>query len=94
MGTGDHTSVSAKLTLVLQAVHSCARQTDLNVESISITGNSIIINGDTSNRQSTLRVFAAMKSAGLKVLQNSVNPEGRRDGFTVTVEPEKRSQGA
>jgi hypothetical protein len=87
-------SISAKLTLVLKALNDCARQTDLNVGSVTITGNSIIINGDTSSRQNTVGgVFAAIKSAGLKILQNSAKSEGGRDNFTVTVEPEKRLQG-
>ncbi len=88
-------SISGRLTLVLKALNDCARQTDLNVESITITPTTIIINGDTSSRQNTVNgVFEAMKKAGLDILNQSANTEGGRDSFTITVEPQKGVQGA
>jgi len=94
-GQGDQESVSVRLTMVLQALNDCARQTDLNIDSITITGTSFIrIDGDTAGRRHTVEgVFPAMEKAGLKVLQNSVKTEGARDSFTMTVEPQKQLQG-
>lgn len=91
---GNEELVSAKMTLVLQALNNCARRTDLNIDSITITGKSTVVIGDTSSRQNTLAVHEAMKQAGLELRQNSATPEGRRDSFTIMVEPAKRPQGS
>jgi hypothetical protein len=87
-GIGGGESTSAKLTLVLQALNSCAKRTDLNIESISITENSMVINGDTSSRRNTNLVFEALDDV-LAVQNQRVDP-GSRDSFSVTVELEKK----
>jgi hypothetical protein len=88
-GRIDPKSISAKLTLVLAALKSCAAQTDLHVDTITLTAQSTQINGDTSSRRNTLKVFDSMKEAGLDLRQESYHPEGSRDAFSVSAEPAK-----
>jgi len=78
-------SISAKLTLVLQAMNSCAAQTGLVIDTITITTKTIYINGSTSNRRSTDGVLEAMKKVGLVVQDHNVRPDGERDSFNATV---------
>jgi hypothetical protein len=88
-------SISAKLTLVLQALNSCAAQTGLVIDTITITTKTIHINGSTTSRRSTVNgVFEAMKKFGLNVQDNRVTTEGDRDNFdmTVMVGPQKPSE--
>ncbi len=96
-GLGDQTSVSAKLTQVLLGLNSCARQIDLNIESITITSaltSSIIITGNTSSRQNTTKVMQdALKKVGLEYGSMDVRTEGGRDAFSITLELEKKGKG-
>lgn len=78
-------SISAKLTLVLQAMNSCAAQTGLVIDTITITTKTIYINGSTSNRRSTDSVLDAMKKTGLEVQDHQVGADGERDNFDMTV---------
>ena len=78
-----------RLTLVLQALNACAAQTDLNIDTITLSGANIVISADTSRRPNTLRVFDAMEKAGLARKQESYVEKGGRDTFTITVEPKK-----
>jgi hypothetical protein len=80
-------SISSKLTLVLQAINSCAGQTNLNIDSISITERSIDIVGDTSSRSSTLNFFEAIKNNNMEILQQRLYTEDRNDHFNITVVP-------
>jgi hypothetical protein len=90
----DHGSVSAKLTLVLLGLSGCARQTDLNINSITITSNNITITGDTASQQNTVSVMRdAMKKVGLVFGQESTRPEGQRAAFSITLVPEKPGKG-
>lgn len=81
-------SVSAKLTSVLEAFNRCAAQTKLQIDKISITAKSIRIEGDTSSRKNTLKLFEAIKGK-LEVLQYRYDLKGGRDNFTMTVAPKK-----
>lgn len=82
--TGEE-SASAKLTLVLEAFNKCAAQTDLKIETISITSRNISIVGDTSSRRNTLKLFEAFKSVNLDVQQQRLNPKAGRDNFSITL---------
>ncbi len=90
----NQASISTKLTLVLQSLNDCAARTDLNIDSITVTGPNIIISGDTSSRQNTVLVHDALKKNGLGILQQGADPQGTRDSFTVTVAVERQPQGA
>ena len=80
-------SISAKLTLVLQAFNNIAENTDLNIESVTITDRNINIAGDTSSRGNTLRLFEAIKKAGLEIQQQGLYTKESRDNFSITVVP-------
>jgi len=84
--TGEE-SISAKLTLLLDAFNNCAARTDLNIDSISITAKAIRIAGDTSSRRNTLALFDTIKKSRLQILQQRLDAKGGRDNFRITVEP-------
>jgi len=83
--TGEE-SMLAKLTLVLESFNKCASQTKLNVDKISITAKNIRIEGNTSSRSNTLKLFKAIKDK-LEILQYRYDLKGGRDNFTLTVVP-------
>jgi hypothetical protein len=87
--TGEE-SISAKLTLVLEAFNNnkVAAQTNLNIDSISISAKSISIAGDTSSRRNTLKLFKAIKNK-MEILQQRLDTKGGRDSFSITVVPRK-----
>ena len=84
--TGEE-SASSKLTLVLEAFNKCAAQTDLKIETISITSRNISIVGNTSNRNNTLKLFEALKGVNLDVQQQRLDSKAGRDTFSITVVP-------
>jgi hypothetical protein len=86
--TGEE-SISAKLTLVLEAFNKCAAQTNLNIDSIAITTKTISIAGDTSSKKNTLKLFDAIRDSGLEILQQYLETKGGRDNFRITVAPKK-----
>lgn len=93
----NHESVSAKLTLVLQGLSACARQADLNITSITITGTSITISGDTSSRHNTTETLgAALKEVGLLIDSHDLRADSGRDAFTIRLkfDPAKIAKGA
>jgi len=86
--TGEE-SVSAKLTLVLAAFNKCASQTDLNIDSISVTTRMIRIVGETSSRKDTLKLRRAIEDSELKIIQDHLGSKGGRDTFSMTVVPKE-----
>lgn len=83
-------SVASKLTLVLEAFNKCAAQTNLNIDSVSITTKSISITGDTSNVSSTQKLRAALIERKLGNLQERISPtKSGRNSFSITIVPEK-----
>lgn len=80
-------SISSKLTLVLTAFNACAKQTDLNIKSLTITENDIIITGDTSSRQNTQKFFDAIRKNDLEILRPNYETKGPRDNFSITIVP-------
>ncbi len=83
-------SVSSKLTLVLEAFNKYAAQTDLNIDSVSITTKSISITGDTSNVASTQKLRVALIERKLGNLQERISPtKSGRNSFSITIVPEK-----
>ncbi|MFH1717945.1 MAG: hypothetical protein ABIF19_11375 [Planctomycetota bacterium] len=85
----DEKSISSKLTLVLAAFNKCASKTGLNVKSITITNNDIIITGDTPSRQNTTTFFEELRSSGLEILRPNFELKGARDNFNIIVAPSK-----
>ena len=86
--TGEE-SISAKLTLVLEAFNQCAAKTNLSIDSIVITTKTISITGDTSSRKNTLDLFKEVKKSGLEILQQRLDSKGGRDNFHITAVPKK-----
>ena len=86
----DQESVSAKMTLVLQALNKCAKQTNLSIKEVTITGPNITVVGATSSRQNTNVVLDAMTREGLQVNNHTVGENGE---FSVTLEIKRRTQG-
>ena len=80
-------SISSKLTLVLTAFNACAAQTKLNIKSVTITAKDIIVTGDTSSRQNTLKFFETLRNNGLDVLKPGYNLKGGRDYFNTIIAP-------
>jgi hypothetical protein len=87
--TGEE-SISSKLTLVFGALNNCAAETNLDIESISITAKSISVIGSTSSRTNTLKLFEAVTKGGLEILQQVLSAKGPRDNFSITVQPKKQ----
>jgi len=79
--------ISAKLTLVLDAFNKCAAQTNLNIDSITISTRTISIAGDTSSRENTLKLFDAIRQSRLEIQQQDLDAKGGRDNFSITVTP-------
>ena len=93
-GVMEQGSIAAKLTMVLQGINGCARQTDLNIRSIAITGTSIIVIGDTSSRENTVNgLRAAMEKAGLTIDRQGGDMEAGRDTFSITLVPLSKGKG-
>lgn len=86
-GGGDKETVSAKLTMVLKGLNECADKTDLNIDTVTINPQSILIDGDTSNRTNTRQVFDSMRKVGLVIVSERFQQKGDRDAFTIAVEP-------
>jgi len=80
-------SISSKLTLVLTAFNNCAAQTNLDIKTISITARDIIITGETSSRQNTLKFYNTVKNNGLEISRDGFDLKGGRDSFSITVVP-------
>lgn len=83
----DEKSISSNLTLVLAAFNKCAAQTKLNIDTITVTTNDILIMGDTSSRQNRQRFFETVRNNGLEILRESYALKDGRESFRITVVP-------
>lgn len=85
----DEKPISSNLTLVLKAFNECAEQTNLNIDTITVTTKNIIITGDTSGRENTLKFIDALEKNELKDAKFNNSTKGGRDNFNITVMPDK-----
>jgi hypothetical protein len=87
----EEKSISSNLTMVLTAFNDneCAKQTDLKIETITVTTNSVIIFGDTSGREKTLKFINVLEKNGLKESKLNDTIKDGRCNFNVTVVPMK-----
>jgi hypothetical protein len=83
----DEKSISSNLTLVLTAFNECAAQTNLNIETITITAKDIMITGDTSNRQSRQKFFETIRKNKLEIIREGYSLKDNRENFRITVTP-------
>ncbi len=89
-GLYDEMSISSNLTLVLAAFNKCAAQTNLNIETITITTKDIMITGDTSNRQNRQRFFETIRNSGLEIKREGYILKNNRESFRITVAPKTK----
>jgi hypothetical protein len=89
-GLYDEMSISSNLTLVLAAFNKCAEQTNLNIETITITTKDIMITGDTSNRQNRQRFFETIRNSGLEIKREGYILKNNRESFRITVAPKTK----
>jgi len=83
----DEKSISSNLTLVLTAFNECAEQTNLNIDTITITAKDIMITGDTSNRQNRQTFFDTVRKNGLEIIREGYSLKDNRENFRITVTP-------
>jgi len=83
------TSLSARLSLILDAVNKAARQADLKVESITISSKSMSITGSASNKTNTLKFEQALKATGLGDVSGNYTAKSGRDHFNLSIKPQK-----
>jgi hypothetical protein len=79
--------ISSNLTLVLTAFNECAEQTNLNIDTITITAKDIMITGDTSNRQKRQKLFETVRKNGLEIIRERYEFKENRENFNITVTP-------
>ena len=84
----EEKSISSNLTMVLKAFNECAAQTDLNIDTITITAKDIMITGDTSNRQSRQKFFDTVRKNKLEIIREGYSLKDNRENFRITVTPE------
>ena len=87
----EEKSISSNLTMALTAFNDneCAKKTDLNIDTITVTTKNVIITGDTSGRQKTLDFIESLEKNGLKENKLNNSLKDGRDNFNVTVVPLK-----
>jgi hypothetical protein len=83
----DEKSISSNLTLALTAFNECAEQTNLNIDTITITSKDIMITGDTSNRQKRQKFFETVRKNGLEIIREGYSIKDGRENFRITVTP-------
>lgn len=83
----DQASTPARLAQVLTALNACAKQTNVNIRSITI-GSSIVIRGDTDTRSSYRAVLDAFEEVGLSEDGGSSTDDGRIV-FSATLRPKR-----
>jgi hypothetical protein len=83
----DEKSISSNLTQVLAAFNKCAAQTNLNIDTITITTKDMMITGDTSNRQNRQRFFETVRESGLEIIREGYSLKDNRESFRITIAP-------
>lgn len=90
VGSGDNTSVPAKLTFFLEAVNRCPKNVDINIRQIDISERSMTVKGDTNNRTATNALLNEIKKHPQLALGTyRYERDGNRDRFDIAVEPKK-----
>ncbi|MDH4239088.1 MAG: hypothetical protein OEW48_05965 [Phycisphaerae bacterium] len=85
--TGEE-SMMSKLALVLEAFNKCAKPTDLKINKVSVSTKNIRIEGDTSSRNNTNKLFETIKEK-LEIVQFNYDLKAGRDVFSITVVTKK-----
>lgn len=85
--TGEE-SMMSKLALLLEAFNKCAKQTNLKINKVSVTTKNIRIEGDTSSRSNTNKLFETVKEK-LEIVQFNYDLKSGRDVFSITIVTKK-----
>jgi hypothetical protein len=86
LGAAGDKSLTAKLTLVLEALNKCAKQTDLNIERISVSDKNVSIKGDTPSHLKTQAVLQSIKSNNLELTTYHYETEANgRESFEAQI---------
>ena len=89
-GFGDESSVTAKLTFILEAMNASPKNIDLKITTVSISSKSMRVTGDTNSRASTLALFNSFKKhEKLNKTLEDVSGDNNRDKFGITLELKK-----
>jgi len=85
----DDQALSAKLRLVLEAFNyqKCAAKTKLQIDTITISAQTIRVKGSTSGRRGTTRLRKAITAVGLKIVTDNVRNVKGRDSVVLTLAP-------
>ena len=90
LGPGDDKSVAAKLTFFLEAVNSCPKRVEINIQRITITERTMKVKGDTNSRSSTNALFDAVKKhPRITLASQRYGTSSGRDTFEITINPKK-----
>ncbi|MGH2272343.1 hypothetical protein ACQ9LF_11135 [Anaerohalosphaeraceae bacterium U12dextr] len=91
-GILDESSVTGRLTYVLESINNSPKTVDVNIKTITISDRLITIVGDTNSRTSTRELFDAFKKHKmLEVTDERFNTAKNRDEFVLTLKA-KESQ--
>lgn len=91
-GILDESSVTGRLTYVLESINNSPKTVDVNIKTITISDRLITIVGDTNSRTSTRDLFDAFKKHKmLEVTDERFNTAKNRDEFVLTLKA-KESQ--
>ncbi len=85
----SHKSISSNLTLVLKAFNTCAAQTDLNIDSLTVTDELMTVQANVASRQDRQSLFEAVEKGGLSIEQQKYTSSGGRESFNITLKPKK-----
>lgn len=91
LGPGGDKSVPGKLGSFFEALNQTPPNVDVQIQQITITERSMSIKGDTNSRSGTLAFFNQLKNhPRINVSSERLTAgAGGRDGFEITLEPEK-----
>ncbi len=85
--TGDDNTISSRMRYILEAINSTPQNINLNINSITVSGGLMRIDGSTNSRANTQQMLAAIdKHPKLKRSQESLQQSGAVDSFSINIE--------
>ncbi len=85
--SGDDNSIASRLRYVLEAINSTPLDSNLKIDSITITEGLMRLDGSTNSRANTQKLLSAIDAhKKLKRAQESLQQSGAVDSFSVNIE--------
>jgi len=85
-GIMDESSVTGRLTYILESINNSPKTVDVNIKTVTISDRLITIVGDTNSRTSTRELFDAFKKHKmLEVTDERFSTAKNRDEFVLTL---------